>query len=323
MIDRRPPAASALRRILAIGCLVTAAMLFGARAEAAIGDEPALRLEAGSTASRDLVAVGRDLVVDGEARSDAVAVGGSVHVTGHVAGDVIILNGDAALGPSAQVDGDVFVLGGRVRSAAGAAIAGRAAAYPTASQAFLTLLEGPALGMKATAPIVLAAKLALLAAWLVVALLCLAASGREVIATSELLGREPLRDFFVGLTAVLTMVLSGLFLASFAPSVVSLPLLVLLILAALLLKLWGMVALFHRFGELVLSRRLRRHPAPLNAALIGLLLLGAVKLLPWIGTWTWTVASLIAVGASLRTKFGRREAWFDSADLERLATLTR
>lgn len=321
METSRRPAASVVGWIVA-SCLCFA-LATPVATHAAMGDDPALRLEAGSTASRELVAVGRDLIVDGEAQSDAVAVGGSVHVTGHVAGDIIILNGDAALGPTAHVDGDVFVLGGRVRSAAGAAIDGRAAAYPTASQAFLTLLEGPALGMKATAPIILAAKLALLAAWLLVSLLFLAIAGREVIATSETLGLEPVRDFFVGLTAVLTLALTGLFLASFSPSLVSLPLLVLIIVAALLLKLWGMVALFHRLGEIVLFRLRRRHAAPLNAALTGLLVLGSVKLVPWIGTWVWTVASLIAVGASLRTKFGRREAWFEATDLERLATLTR
>jgi hypothetical protein len=317
--SRHPVALAA--RIAALG--LVAGLLTVVAAHAAMGQDPALRLEAGSTASRELVAVGRDLIVDGDARSDAVAVGGSVHVTGHVAGDVIILNGDAALGPAARVDGDVFVLGGRVHSAAGAAIAGRAAAYPTASQAFLTLIEGPALGMKATAPIILAAKLALLAAWLLVSLLFLAIAGREVIATSQTLGVEPMRDFFVGLTAVLTLALTGLFLASFAPSLVSFPLLVLIVLAGLLLKLWGMVALFHRLGEVILFRLRRRHAAPLNAALTGLIVLGAIKLLPWVGTWVWTVASLIAVGASLRTKFGRREAWFDATDLERLATLTR
>lgn len=300
-----------------------AVLVMPSSARAAMGDGPALRLEAGSTASRELVAVGRDLVVDGDARSDAVAVGGSIHVTGHVAGDVIILNGDASLGPKAQIDGDVYVLGGRVRSASGAAIAGRTAAYPTASEAFLTLIEGPALGMKATAPVVLAAKTALLAAWLLVCLLCLATVGREVLATSQKLGREPLRDFFVGLTAVLTLALTGLFLASFAPSLVSLPLLVLIVLAALVMKLWGMVALFHRLGEVVLYRIRKRYPTPIQAALIGLMLLGAIKLIPWVGTWVWTVASLIAVGASLRTKFGRREAWFDATDLERLASLTR
>jgi len=42
---------------------------------------------------------------------------------------------------------------------------------------------------------------------------------------------------------------------------------------------------------------------------IGLLLLGLFKLLPYVGVWTWTVATFIGVGASLTTKLGRREPW--------------
>ena len=49
---------------------------------------------------------------------------------------------------------------------------------------------------------------------------------------------------------------------------------------------------------------------PLTAATWGLLVLGALKLIPWIGIWSWTAATLIGVGAALSTKFGRREPWF-------------
>ena len=85
------------------------------------------------------------------------------------------------------------------------------------------------------------------------------------------------------------------------------------LLVALLLKLWGMVAVFHALGDWVLSRVLHRRWIPLNAAILGLVLLGVLKLIPWVGAWSWTVASLIGVGASLTTKFGRREPWFETA----------
>jgi hypothetical protein len=52
----------------------------------------------------------------------------------------------------------------------------------------------------------------------------------------------------------------------------------------------------------------------LHAALAGLLALGVVKFLPWIGTVGWTLATLIGVGASLATKFGRDEPWLAELD---------
>ncbi|HEV8630859.1 MAG TPA: polymer-forming cytoskeletal protein [Thermoanaerobaculia bacterium] len=260
-------------------------------------------------ARSQVVALERDLVVAGEALADVVAIDGTVSVAGAVTGDVIVLGGDVRLQPGGRIDGDVFVLGGDVSTAAGATIGGRTVAYPSVSRAWLTLLEGPSLGLPASSPLVVGAKLALLCGWLVLLLMLFATSGRELLATSESVAADPFRNFLVGLTAVLSLVLTALFLTSLAASVLGVPLLFLAVFVALLLKLWGMVAVFHALGEWASRRLLQGRMLPLSAATIGLLLLGVAKLLPWIGVWTWTVATLIGVGAALSTKLGRREPW--------------
>ena len=43
---------------------------------------------------------------------------------------------------------------------------------------------------------------------------------------------------------------------------------------------------------------------------IGVLLLGAIRLIPVVGTIVWGLASIFGVGVALATKFGRREPWF-------------
>jgi hypothetical protein len=282
--------------------------------------EPALLIAEGSLARRQVVALGRDLVVEGRALSDVAAVNGSIRVSGGVAGDLIVLGGDAHLEPTAHVEGDAFVLGGRITTAPGARIDGRSVAHPTFSSAWLTLLEGPSLGGSALAPLVMGAKLALLAAWLLLTVVLLVVSGREVRRTSEEIAEEPMLCFLAGLTGVLAMFLTALFFSAFAAVLVGVPLLVLVVVAALVLKLWGMVAAFHALGAwLVLSgwrggqlgcKRLR--PQPLQACVLGLLILGAIKLLPWIGAVAWTVATLVGIGAALRTKMGRCEPWFQA-----------
>jgi hypothetical protein len=317
--DRHPGGTG--RRTLAVALLLVlpAAAAATEAGTGAAGD--ALRLEAGSVARDQVVALGRDLLIAGAALSDVVAVDGSVRVTGSVAGDVIVLGGDVALAPAASVEGDVFVLGGEVSAAPGASLGGRTVAYPSVSRAWLTLLEGPTLGLPAASPLVLGAKLALLCGWLALALLLFATSGREVLATSESVAGEPFHNFLVGLTAVLALLLTALFLTSLAAGLVAVPLLFLVGMAALLLKLWGMVAVFHALGEWI-SRLLaavlpsaprRERLLPLSAATLGLLLLGLVKLLPWVGIWAWTVATFIGVGAALSTKLGRREPWLVGA----------
>jgi hypothetical protein len=274
--------------------------------------EPALRIEEGGVAHQ-LVAVGRDVVIQGEALSDVAALDGSVDVSGQVTGDIVVLRGNVQLAPTARVTGDVFVVGGTIRAARGAHIGGRMVSYPKASNAWLTLLEGPSIGLGFASRLVLGAKLALLASWAALLLLFFAASGRQVLETAGGVQREPFRSFFVGLTGIVCLVLTGLFFSAFARGLIGVPLLVLVVLLAMVLKLWGMVAVFYALGDWVCRRLLKRRFQPLNAATVGLLVLGALKFLPWFGVLAWTAATLIGIGAALSTKFGRREPWFELA----------
>lgn len=274
--------------------------------------EPALVIEEGSVASRQVVALGRDLIVAGEASADVAAVNGSVRVTGLVKGDVIVLGGNAAVSARARVLGDVFVLGGRLNAERGSLIGGRSVSYPSVSSAWMVLLEGPSLGQAPTSGVVIGAKLALIAGWLGWTLLLFATNGGGVLSIADSVREQPFRNFFVGLTGILASFLTAIFFSAFAAVLVGLPLLALVILMAVLLKLWGLVAVFHALGHWIVSRFGRRW-IPLNAAVLGLALLAAVKLIPWVGTWAWTCASLIGVGATLTTKFGKREPWFENA----------
>ncbi|MES1244673.1 MAG: polymer-forming cytoskeletal protein [Acidobacteriota bacterium] len=276
--------------------------------------EAALRLDKGSIARNQMVAVGKDVIVAGEALGDVAALDGSAEVTGRVDGDVVVLGGDARLGPQAQIGGDVFVLGGMVHADPGARVSGRMVSYPTASAAMVTLVEGPSLGGGFASPLVVGAKLALLAAWAALLLLLFAASGRQLLETADGIRREPFRSFATGLTGVLALILTALFFSAFTGGLVGVPLLALVVLLGLILKLWGMVAVFYAVGDW-LARRLLRRPRlrPLNAATLGLVVLGVIKFLPWVGVWVWTAATLIGIGAALSTKFGRQEPWFELA----------
>ncbi|MEA2603510.1 MAG: hypothetical protein QOF89_4502 [Acidobacteriota bacterium] len=275
--------------------------------------EPALRLEPGAVSRQQLVGVGRDVIVQGEAQADVAALDGSVEVSGQVTGDVVVMRGDVRLAPTARVGGDIFVVGGTIHAAPGARADGRMVSYPTASNAWMTLMEGPSLGLGFASRLVVGAKLALLAAWAALLLLFFAASGRQLLETADGVRREPFRSFFVGLTGVVSLVLTGLFFSAFARGLIGVPLLVLVVLLALVLKLWGMVAVFYALGDWISRRLLRRRFRPLNAATIGLLVLGLIKFLPWFGVLAWTTATFIGIGAALSTKFGRREPWFELA----------
>lgn len=273
---------------------------------------PGLRLEAGSIARQPIVAVGRNVEIDGEALAGVTALNGSVTISGRVRGDVTVMGGDLTLAANAEVEGDALVLGGRFVASRDARLSGRAVAYPTVSRAWLTLLEGPSVGLDAGSPLVLGAKLGLVAAWLTLTLLLFATAGRPLVRTADEIRLEPLRCFATGLVGLASLVLSALFFTALLPSLVALPMLVLVVLAALALKLWGMVAVFHGCGRLVARLLKQPRALALHTAVLGLLLLGLAKLVPYFGVWVWTAATLVGMGAALRTKFGRFEPWFES-----------
>jgi hypothetical protein len=291
-------------------------------APAGTAEQFALVIAEGSVAQRELVALGRDLWVAGEARSDVAVLRGNARIDGSVEGSVIVLSGNVALGPRARVARDVYVLGGRLDAAPGASVGGRAASYPTASAVFLTLLEGPSLGA-AAASAVLAAKLALLVAWAIALVLALALRRRELLATSASVAREPFRNFFVGLGVVTTAALVAVLVAAGLSAVLGAPVVALVALFALALKIVGLVAVFHALGDWLLAHwpgppragrgagswRPQRSWLAIHAGTVGLVVLGVVKLVPVAGTLVWTVASLIGVGAAAVTKLGRNEPW--------------
>ena len=306
----RPPVALVALSIVGIHLLSGAL-----HAQAAAERPSALRLERGAVADAQIVGLGRDVIIEGDAKAGVTALEGSAIVSGTIDGELTVLGGNATLLPGAVVHGSVHVLGGRLDVSPGARIGGRSVAYPTVARAWTTLLEGPSLGLPAGSPVVLAAKLGLVVAWLAVAVVLFAAFPRGLIAASEEIRREPLLSFGTGIAAVLAAFLTVLLLAQALPAPLSLPIAVLVILAAVVARLWGVVALCHALGRALLRRlpgnRGRRSPA-LHAATAGLALLAIAKLLPWIGVVVWGAATFVGVGAALRTRFGRLEPASDA-----------
>ncbi|MYA08365.1 MAG: hypothetical protein F4Y32_10255 [Holophagales bacterium] len=292
-------------------CAVAATTLSCAAAESTSGtDDPAVVVGPDAVARDQLLAIGRDLELRGEARSDAVVLNGDARIDGAVQGDVIVLGGDVELGPSARLGGDVFVLGGRVNAESGAAVEGRTVAYPSAPSSLVVLTEGPVLGQAALSPTVALLNLALLSAWLLVTLVLVAGFDPALTATAQSVLERPFRNFFAGLVAVLAVALAFAVLTAVAPALVGVPLLAVCGVAILVCKLWGTVAVFLAVGARLLPGRLGLAGRPLAAALCGLLALGLVKMAPYVGGWTWTIVTCVGIGAALDSRLGRRDPWF-------------
>lgn len=158
--------------------------------------------------------------------------------------------------------------------------------------------------------------LSLLFVWLIAAVVVTLMSAREVRYSSVELRASALHCFALGLVAITSFVLTAI-VFSYFPSVIGVPLLIALAVFAIVTKIYGAIAVFHALGTVVAGARSRQAlerrrwlRGDLAMVVVGVLILGAIRLIPVVGTIVWALMSVFGVGTALATKFGRREPWF-------------
>jgi len=158
---------------------------------------------------------------------------------------------------------------------------------------------------------------ALLAVWMIAAVALTLLSGREIRYSSVEMRASALHCFALGLVAVTSFALTAIVFSYLIPYHVGLPLLFALGVFAILTKIYGLVTVFHAIGTLVAGSRTREQlqrrnwlRGDLAMVVIGVVVLGAIRLIPIAGPIVWGFASVFGIGTALATKFGRREPWF-------------
>jgi len=157
----------------------------------------------------------------------------------------------------------------------------------------------------------------LLAVWMFAAIALTLLSGREIRYSSIEMRASALHCFALGLVAVTSFALTAIVFSYLIPYGVGVPLLFALGVFAILTKIYGTIAVFHAIGMLVAGSRTREQLARRNwlrgdlaMVVIGVIVLGAIRLIPIVGPIIWALASVFGIGTALATKFGRREPWF-------------
>lgn len=229
--------------------------------------------------------------------------GGDVEIANVVHGDLLVLGGNVRFAGAGRVEGDLIHAASRIEQPDGR-IGGRT--YPLAS------LEGAAVSVTKTAIVA-----SLLLVWLLAAIVVTLMGPREVRLSSVEVRTSVLHCFVLGLVAMTSFVLTAIAFGYLVPYVVGIPLLAALGVFAILTKVYGMIAVFHAVGTLVAGARNRQQlekrkwlRGDLAMVVIGILILGAIRFIPVVGTIVWGMASIFGIGVALATKFGRREPWF-------------
>jgi hypothetical protein len=261
---------------------------------------------AASGAPASITSVRRDVVVSQDLPGRVVAVLADVRIAARVSGDVIVWGGDVSFAPGGAVAGDLVVFGGDVELPEGRTIApveGRVSTPGSLLHLYLSEMrrapwEGNAFGMSVLSGLHLLA----LAAWLAVALVILWFFSSPLSRAAMLAGEDWSGSLLAGALGVLTLFLAAGAALSLLPAPLGIPIALATALVAVVAKVFGMAALFLLLGQkIVKSVAPARRPAALAA---GFAVLGGISLLPFIGALVWSVASIVAVGVTLVSRFG-------------------
>lgn len=264
-----------------------------------VGNEQPPAIQSG----KDQHVFGRDAVIDAPVHGSVQVLGGSARVNNLIEGDLLVIGGDVIFAGAGRITGNLIHGGGRVVGA-DRRVGGRI--YP------LTTLEGAAASLTRSAVV-----LALLLGWLLVAVILTLGGGKEVRFSSVEIRASTLYCFAIGLVGFTSFILTAIMFSYLVPYVVGIPLLVALGVFGILTKVYGMVAVFHAVGTLVAGAKTRDQMVSrrwfrgdLAMVVAGLLLLGALRMIPVVGPIIWSGASIFGIGVALATRFGRREPWF-------------
>lgn len=259
----------------------------------------------------NVISFGGEVQVEGRVKENVVVFGGRVTISGQVEDSVVGIGSNVTLTSSAHIRGDVVAFGGLLTKEPGCIIQGDTVYFKSSqlpSEVFNRGLKG--ILSVSFIPLILILKLISLFIWLLLAVVLAAFFPRQIAFAASQIRKSFWPVFGTGLLAL--VLFSGLVLASALLSLllIGIPILLFLIFAGIVIKIFGQVILFYFFGESLARGFGSRSVSPFLAVILGVILVSIITLIPLIGFLFSFCLTAIGWGVVLRTKFGSTENWF-------------
>lgn len=281
--------------------IAAALLLTSSFGHVGLASPPAAASPAGSPRSQ--TSVGRDLAVREPVAGNVVAVLASVEIAARVSGNVIVWGGDVVFGPGGSVDGNLSVFAGKIVAPNGRLPVGGAVSTPgSLLRLYLEEMHRAPWEDASRVSAVRGLRLVALSVWLLGSLLLLYLFGSPFARAAAAADGDWPRALLAGALGVLTLFLAASASLALLPAALSIPIAIAVGALAVAAKIFGMGALFLFLGQkLVQNVSPAKRPLALTA---GFVVIGGVSLLPFVGALVWSIASVVAVGIALSSRFG-------------------
>jgi hypothetical protein len=297
--------------LILFGLFVLVPLAVPSRALAEVGLQRDIHVGPGETQDK-IFSLGGNIFIEGKVRDDVMVIGGSITISGEAGQSVVGIGSRILVKSTAVIGEDLAALGGTLEKEPGCSIGGDTIYFQTAEIGDQIFKDGLVSGVFSLSliPIILVIKLVIIFLWLMAALLGAALFPKPIAYASDELRKSFWPAFGVGLVAIIVFTGLVLFAALLSIILIGIPVLLALIAAGIIIKVFGRLVIFYFLGASLLRALGSRRISTIGAVLAGLLLFSFIGFIPVIGFFFGLVMNIVGWGIVIRTKFGTRENWF-------------
>jgi len=273
-------------------------------------------VKAGKTVN-EAVSIGDDIHVYGTVQEKAVAVGGDVFVEsgGHVKGNAVAIGGDIFVRNSGNIDENAVTLGGRTRTDFGGAVHGELVTlFPNniffnfgdaglINNIFKFLILGPVIGIFGIIGVIIALIFSLLKLVLFLAIAALVTHffPKNVSNMAEFSRKEFWKSLLLGFVVVMAV---PFIVIALLITIIGIPIIPPFMVFLFIAYLFGSVGVALWVGCLIPNSE---HRSDMQNVVIGVLVIGLVRLIPAVGLLVKFAVLAVAFGVVLFTRFGMQK----------------
>lgn len=303
-----------MRKNLALalfGLFILAPLAVPPQASADVGIRKDIHVAPGETQDK-IFSLGGHILIEGTVRDDVMVIGGSITISGEAMQSVVGIGSRIIVKSTAVIGKDLAALGGTLEKEPGCTVGGDTLYFQTAEIGDKIFKDGLLSGVFSVSliPIIVAIKLVIIFLWLIAAFLGAALFPKPLAFASGEVRKSFWPAFGIGLLAIIAFSGLVLFAALLSIVLIGIPILLALVAAGFIIKVFGRLVVFYFLGDSLLRALGSRKISALGAVLAGLFLFSFIGFIPVIGFLFGLVMNAVGWGIALRTKFGTRENWF-------------
>lgn len=303
-----------MRKNLALalfGLFILAPLAVPPQASADVGIRKDIHVAPGETQDK-IFSLGGHVLIEGTVRDDVMVIGGSITISGEAMQSVVGIGSRIIVKSTAVIGKDLAALGGTLEKEPGCTVGGDTLYFQTAEIGDKIFKDGLLSGVFSVSliPIIVAIKLVIIFLWLIAAFLGAALFPKPLAFASGEVRKSFWPAFGIGLLAIIAFSGLVLFAALLSIVLIGIPILLALVAAGFIIKVFGRLVVFYFLGDSLLRALGSRKISALGAVLAGLFLFSFIGFIPVIGFLFGLVMNAVGWGIALRTKFGTRENWF-------------